>query len=229
MAETSWYVVWDDHEVANNYRAAHPMAPIGRRAFFEYWPVRQDAADLDRLYRSVRWGSAAELFLLDARQYRDEDAGTILGANQMAWLLDGLSRSAANLKFICTSVPFSSPASDKWGGYPKDRDLLLQTIRDRKLSGVIFLAADVHYAAIVRIPRGGELREVIAGPMAAQHSKAHGTAKRFEYFNKDHFNYGLVRVHADGERSYADIEILTDRNHLLYKLRIPAARTDWLR
>lgn len=223
FAETSLMVVWDDHEVEDNYRAADPLAPIGRRAFFDYWPVRQDSADTQRIYRSARWGSLAELFILDTRQYRDEAAGTILGAQQRQWFLDALANSNARFKFVCTSVPFSSPAVDKWGGYPADRDEVLKVIKQKRLNGVIFLTADVHYAAVVRVPGNSALREVIVGPLGAPMGKATGTAKRFEYFNNEYLNYGLINVHAEGNQSYVDIEILTDKNVLLHKIRIDAS------
>jgi alkaline phosphatase D len=220
FSETSLFVVWDDHEVADNYLAAHPLAPVGRRAFMDYWPVRQDASDAQRIYRSARWGSAVELFILDTRQYRDEAAGTILGAQQRQWFLDALANSNARFKFVCTSVPFSSPAVDKWGGYPADRDEVLKVIKQKRVNGVIFLTADVHYAAVVRVPGNSALREIIVGPLGAPMGKATGTAKRFEYFNNEHLNYGLINVHADGNQSYVDIEILTDKNVLLHKIRI---------
>jgi alkaline phosphatase D len=223
FAETSLFVVWDDHEVADNYRAVDPLAPVGRRAFIDFWPVRQDPADGNRIYRSARWGKAAELFILDTRQYRDESAGTILGPEQKKWFLDALGASDARFKFVCTSVPFSSPAADKWGGYPADKDEVLKVIKQKKIRGVIFLAADVHYAAVVRVPGNTALREVIVGPLGAQRGKATGTAKRFEYFNNEHLNYGLVNVHAKGADPYVEIEILTDKNVLLHKIRIDAS------
>lgn len=220
FSETSLFVVWDDHEVADNYRAANPLALVGRRAFMDYWPVRQDPADRQRIYRSTRWGGAAELFILDTRQYRDESAGTILGLRQKQWFLDRLADSNAFFKFVCTSVPFSSPAADKWGGYPADRDEVLKVIKQRRIDGVIFLSADVHYAAAVRVPGNAALREIIVGPLAAQLGRATGTAKRFEYFNNEYLNYGLVNVYAEGTKPYVEIEILTDKNILLHKVRI---------
>lgn len=220
FAETSLIVVWDDHEVADNFRAADPLAPVGRHAFMDYWPVRQEPSDAERIYRSARWGSAVELFILDARQYRDEAAGTILGARQKQWFLDSLAGSNARFKFVCTSVPFSSPAADKWGGYPADREEVLKVIEEKRIGGVIFLTADVHYAAVVKVPGNAALREVIVGPLGAPMGKAAGTAKRFEYFNKFFLNYGLVNVNAESDPPYAEIEILTDKNVLLRKLRI---------
>lgn len=224
FAETSLYVVWDDHEVADNFRAAHPLAPMGRRAFLDYWPLRGDPTDAQRIYRSARWGNAAELFILDTRQYRDEVAGTILGAKQKEWFLVSLANSNARFKFVCTSVPFSSPAADKWGGYPAEKAEVLKVIKERRIGGVIFLTADVHYAAVVRVPGDLALREVIVGPLGAQLGSGTGTAKRFEYFNNKYLNYGLVNVHAEGSQPYVEIEILSDKNALLHKVRIDGGR-----
>jgi len=222
FAETSLIVVWDDHEVADNYRPAHPLAQIGRRAFMDYWPVRQDPADPQRIYRSRRWGKTAELFFLDTRQYRDETAGTMLGAAQKRWFLDAISESDARFKFVCTSVPISSPNKDKWGGYPADRDAVIKTILDRQIRGVIFLSADVHYAAVARVRGAPGLREVIAGPLGAPLGKGTGREKRFDYFNNQHLNYGLVQVHEDGDKSHVEIDILTDKNLLLHRVRVGA-------
>ncbi len=222
FAETSLLVVWDDHEVADNFLATNPLAPVGRRAFMDYWPVRQDSIDPQRIYRSARWGSATELFILDTRQYRDDSAGTILGARQREWLLYGLAKSSARFKFVCTSVPFSSPGTDKWGGYPADREAVLKVIEEERICGVIFLTADVHYAAVVRVPGNPVLREIIVGPLAARMGKGSGTAKRFEYFNKLFLNYGLVHVHAAGAQSYVAVEIRTDKNVLLHKIKFNA-------
>ncbi|NIO07159.1 MAG: hypothetical protein GTO40_03860, partial [Deltaproteobacteria bacterium] len=148
LSETSVYVSWDDHEVANNYHPDNPLAPIGRRAFFDYWPIRRNSQEPHRLYRSFRWGRALELFILDTRQYRDVREGRILGLRQKQWLLNGLASSDAVFKFVATTVPISSPrAADKWGGFPRDRNEVLRTIEREKINGVVFLAADVHYAA----------------------------------------------------------------------------------
>ena len=220
FSETSVYVVWDDHEVADNYDPADPLAPIGRKAFFDYWPVRQDGSDPDRIYRSFRWGKAVELFILDTRQYRDYARGTILGREQKEWFLESLSSSTAWFKMIATSVPFSSPNSDKWGGFPGERDQVLQVIRDRRISGVIFLTADVHYAAVSKVPGGLGLKEFIAGPLAATLGVNLDGKARFEFFSRQFFSYGLVKVHAQVPVPYVEIDLINEKNDLLYKSRI---------
>ena len=222
FSETSLYVTWDDHEVKNNYDPATPLVPIGRKAFFDYWPIRQDPQNPDRLYRSFRWGNAVELFILDTRQYRDIDKETMLGERQIQWLLKALSSSTALFKFVATSVPISSRRNiDKWGGYPVDRAEVLGYISSKQIRNVVFLTADVHYAAVSKVPGGPGLKEIIVGPLATRiNKKAKGTAKRFEFFSNDSFNYGLVRVFAKASPPYAEIDILDENNTLLYRTRI---------
>jgi len=90
--ETSFYVIWDDHEVEDDFLPDHPLAAIGRKAFLDYWPIGRGAGAPDRIYRSFRWGRALELFILDARQYRDPYEGTMLGREQKDWLLTDSAR-----------------------------------------------------------------------------------------------------------------------------------------
>jgi alkaline phosphatase D len=88
-----WLVVWDDHEVENNYAAAtsEDAAPpdefLARRlaayqAWWEHMPVRIDrpgeTADTI-IYRTVQWASLADVMLLDGRQFRsDQTCGDVV-------------------------------------------------------------------------------------------------------------------------------------------------------
>ena len=80
-----WLVIWDDHEVENNYAGLEPQDPAERdgfaarraaayRAWWEHMPVRLpapvDGADYP-MHRAVSWGGRADLVLLDGRQYRE--------------------------------------------------------------------------------------------------------------------------------------------------------------
>lgn len=116
---------WDDHEVADNAwsggAATHDPATEGdyatrkaaaHQAYFEWMPVRNEA---DRIYRRLRFGLLAEIFMLDLRSYRsqqvaagspeaDDPARTMTGTQQMAWLENGLTTSASQWKLVGNSV-----------------------------------------------------------------------------------------------------------------------------
>lgn len=88
-ATCPWFVIWDDHEVENNYAGLSPQDPAdaagfqARRfaayqAWWEHQPVRLDppvsANQEYRIYRDTQWGDLIELALLDGRQYRTDQA-----------------------------------------------------------------------------------------------------------------------------------------------------------
>ena len=85
-AVAPWAVIWDDHEVSNDYGGARdqdggdPVAFLRRRAaayqaYYEHMPLRRRAIPVGPdmlLYRSLNWGRLAQIQLVDDRQYRSE-------------------------------------------------------------------------------------------------------------------------------------------------------------
>ena len=130
-------VVWDDHEVDNNYAGLHQEAgaPVeqfalrraaGYKAYYEHMPLRRSsipAGALLQLYRPFTYGTLATLLMLDTRQYRtDQPCGdnvqpvcdgtrdprsTLLGDAQEKWLVDRLDRSAARWNLIAQQIPIA--------------------------------------------------------------------------------------------------------------------------
>jgi alkaline phosphatase D len=190
------YVVWDDHEVKNNFAGPfEPQLPAGLQAFREYWPIHTDVSDLNRLYRKIRYGLDLELYFLDTRQYRSRNADqdgptkTMLGAAQLKWLLEGLSVSNATWKVIVTSVPLSVPkaggpavpGSDGWAGgtdgtgFERERQVIVDAIIERHIANVIFLGGDVHWVqANIYDPNqdgAADFYEFVSGPLSAYYGR----------------------------------------------------------
>lgn len=114
--------IFDNHDGLSD--PTDPAGPGAIAAFFEQLPVRRSASEPNRQHRSFLLGDLAELFLLDERQHRDPEppssdhplgtssveepamvdpSRTMLGADQRAWLTDGLSASGAAWKVLGTS------------------------------------------------------------------------------------------------------------------------------
>lgn len=219
---TSIYAIWDDHEVFNNFDRMEPRLPVGRRAFLEYWPLRQEPSDPTRLYRSFRWGRLLELFILDTRQYRspssdhDNAQKMMLGAAQKEWLKRGLATSTATFKVIATSVTLKYHGADSWEGYKTERGELFDFIVRSNTRGVVFLAADVHYAAVLRHRQG--FVESYVGPLGTLINRERAAAGQPETdfsFNSS-FTFGLVRVGA----SALVIEIYDVDGRLLHRTTV---------
>jgi alkaline phosphatase D len=221
FAETSAYVVWDDHEVEDDYLPANPLAPIGRKAFLDYWPVRRHADEPERIYRAFRWGQALELFLLDVRQYRNPKRRTMLGQAQKEWLLEQVARSPAIFKFIATAVPMAGGGRDRWEGYATERTEILRYLQEKKISGVVFLSADLHCAAITRIPKGNGLKNITAGPLAAPLNRiTNGTTRRYEFFSAENFNFAKITVDPKARPLHALLEFIDQDNRVFYTTKI---------
>ncbi len=217
------YVVWDDHEVRDNFAGSADAAmPVGRRALLDYWPVATPAHDPHRLYRSVRWGADVELFILDTRQYRsknfekDGPNKTMLGPAQKAWLLNGLVSTKATWKLIATSVPLSipkpgkaaNPGQDGWAaaadgtGFQTELQSIVDQLLARKVRNVVWLAADVHFAQVNAYDPDGDgapdFYEAIAGPLSAAPGKAVPPVSPFKpttLYNEGGFmNFGKVTI-----------------------------------
>jgi alkaline phosphatase D len=217
------YVMWDDHEVKNNFSGPfEPQMPAGRRALLDYWPIDVPEQDPTRLYRSFRQGADVELFLLDTRQYRssnsepDGEHKTLLGPIQRAWLLDGLKRSTATWKLVATSVPLAHPSkssaaipgNDSWAraadgtGFQTERDEILRFILTHDIRNVVWLAGDVHYAQVNEYDPDGdgtpEFREFICGPLSAASVLPVPPEPTFRpttlYSEGGFMNFGLVSV-----------------------------------
>jgi alkaline phosphatase D len=135
-ASLSQFVIWDDHEVLNNWyptevltgespyaeRSVALLAARAKRAFMEYTPIRQDAVDPERIYRASRFGPLVEILGFDMRSYRGpnttnrqatlSEESAILGAPQVEWLKGRLRRSTAAWKIIASDMPLGLTVID---------------------------------------------------------------------------------------------------------------------
>jgi alkaline phosphatase D len=174
---TSVLATWDDHEVDNNYDPERLDITVPTRVFFENLPLRREASAPNRLWKSMRWGRTAEIFVLDGRSERlrstrgDDDV--YLSRAQMDWLKSGLMASPCTFKLIANSVPigdFPFPGGDdRWEGYSTQRTEILSFIDDNAIGGVLWISGDFHFASIGRVSPSGPgstQTEVLAGPGA---------------------------------------------------------------
>ena len=114
--------------------------------------------------------------------------------------------------------------ADRWDGYPKERGEILKFIKDSSIGGVVFLSADMHYAAITKIPNSGGLRDITAGPLGAPLNRiTNGTAARFEFFMAENFNFAKITIDPKVDPRIAVVEFIDQDNQVFYSAKIRAA------
>ncbi|MEV6863844.1 alkaline phosphatase D family protein [Streptosporangium subroseum] len=179
-----WTVVFDDHDVDNAWAGdvpeqLDPPFPARRaaafQAFWENMPMRRSQRPKGpemSLYHTLRWGSLANMHMLDTRQYRDlyactgksgtvgddctdrfDQNRTILGADQEAWLSGRLRDSRAVwdllgqqvffMQMDWTNGPAHGYSNEGWDGYVASRNRVTAAIADNRRNGVV-LTGDVH-------------------------------------------------------------------------------------
>lgn len=174
------YVVWDDHEVANDYDPENinsGQLAAGKDAFFEAVPMVR--GENGQLWTSYMWGDTAEIILLDCRSERRPSTrffggATYISDEQMTWLQDRLLNSPAHFKVVMNSVPITNmpgawdfAGNDRWEGYRAQRNALIDFITDNELENIWFLTGDFHLAFISRLEKDGpasHYREIMVGP-----------------------------------------------------------------
>lgn len=170
-----FFAVWDNHELADDSPGHLRGKPIrvplagrkanGRRAFWEALPMEPAGDDRAGLYRVVRLGRHADLFLLDTHSYADPPAsgGTYLGRRQLAWLARGLTRSRATWKLVAsTTVMMGTDLTPgqpinlwQWDGYPEERRALMELLLAHRTMGVVVLSGDLHTQLAGRVTTTG--------------------------------------------------------------------------
>ncbi|HEV8560018.1 MAG TPA: alkaline phosphatase D family protein [Actinophytocola sp.] len=150
----------------------------GYQAYYEHMPIRavvRPGESSLRIFRRFDFGRLARVNVLDTRQYRTDQPGgfpndlgpeppgagnvngTLTGAEQEAWLTDGLAHSPARWNVVAqqvmmsrtrfpnpTQVPPTIVNLDQWDGYQPQRTRLLNFVAGARVSNPVFLAGDIH-------------------------------------------------------------------------------------
>ena len=189
-AAVPWICTWDDHEVANNYAGEVPdgvgaeagddgfrdRRAAAYQAWYEHTPARVEPPDGPdaTVYRSLRWGDLARFYMLDGRQYRNDQAcgaaddvglacaevgdddRTMLGADQERWLGRALDDTDARWNVIAQQtivsrivVPLGADEGlnlDQWDGYPAARRRLVDQLRE--VDNPVIITGDIHASGV---------------------------------------------------------------------------------
>jgi len=183
-------LVWDDHELANDAWSGgglnhNPEKGEGDwatrkaaayKAYLEWMPIRESTEPGIHLYRTFRFGTLADLVMLDTRGLRDRQVAindvagladpkrTLMGAAQEAWMFDQVrasQRASTPWTLLGQQIMFarSSPPgmpvqnNDAWDGYQAQRDRVFDFIEQEKVRNLVILTGDAHSSWGFDVPR----------------------------------------------------------------------------
>ncbi len=217
----NWYPgqILDDNRYT--VKDVDKLAERARRAFFDYMPIRFNRDEIERVYRAFDYGPSLDILMLDERSYRGPNTmnrqttmsseTAFLGDPQLNWIKRRLLGSQATWKVIAGDMPIGIIVPDGVGKFENcangngpalGRELevadLLRFIKQRKIKNVVWVTADVHYAAAhyydpakAQFTDFNPFWEFVAGPLnagtfkAAEMDDTFGPQVKFTSVSKD--------------------------------------------
>ena len=151
--------VWDDHDYgANDSDGSALSRPAAMAAYREYVPSYDLASVDSAVYQAYSIGPV-RVVMTDARASRDPVSKpdgpdkTMLGDEQLAWLLEELPRAASthDLVIWVNPVPWvaaEKAGADNWGGYATERRTIANAIAAARIDNLMMISGDAHMVAI---------------------------------------------------------------------------------
>lgn len=169
----TWIAEWDNHDVDVEKPG---LGTEGIQAFYEYMPIRQvDVLHPEIMYRAFKFGSLAELTMIDMLIYRGKEESSpgvrsVLGNVQHNWFINQLRQSKStwhligNQEMMCDWLSEGAPKfiskrqgngrvfdPGNWNGYPLDRKRIFDFIDTNHINNVVVLTGDAHMSFIMEM------------------------------------------------------------------------------
>jgi alkaline phosphatase D len=160
-----------------------------------------------------------DFFLLDNRYYhspnnRASGKRTLLGEEQVSWLIDALTASEASFKFIVVGGQFLNPLTygENFSTFPEERSKILRLISRENISGIIFLTGDRHHTELSKLERENlyPLYDLTVSPLTSAPNPQH----------IEEHNFLRVPKTFVGERNFARLNVTGPGNNRLLKIAV---------
>jgi len=179
------YFMKDDHDVwlndawpdqVSTYMGDLTFAQ-GQQIFLEQVPIAGDTT-----YRTFRWGQDLQIWLTEARDFRDPNPApdgpdkTMWGEEQKRWFMDSVEASDATFRILINPTPLTGPYTDplemdnhtNTEGFAYEGRELRQFIASQE--NMVVIAGDRHFQYVIEDPETG-IREYATGPASNEHAR----------------------------------------------------------
>ena len=179
LASTHHYAIWDDHDFGPNdsdRSFIHKKKTL--KAFENFWgnPTTGLPEMEGGITTSFEWNDVA-FFLLDNRYFRSPNnrktgEATILGKQQLEWLIDALATSKAAFKIVAIGGQVLNPLPI-WENYAnrhaEERAYLLEQIAAEGLKNVVFIDGDRHHTELSKMvnSEGNAIYDLTCSPLTS--------------------------------------------------------------
>ncbi len=237
LASVHHYAIWDDHDYGpNDSDGSFVLKDVALETFKLFWGNPSYGINGKPGITTRFSFNDMDFFALDNRYYRAANhrttgERTMLGEEQLQWLISSLKESKAPFKFVLLGgqVLNLTPKYETYEHYfPEERRRLLELIDKEQIKGVVFLTGDRHHTELCtyRTPSGIEVYDLTVSPLTS------GTPKKLEDDSTlvvpgtivlEH-NFGLLRFTGPRKARVMHIEIYDADGQLLWQKEIAAPK-----
>lgn len=197
--------IWDDHDFGpNDSNGSYVHKDWALEIFQHFWPNPSYGGPATGEGITTHTAlNDVEFFLLDNRYNRGLSDGvgvekTILGEQQISWLIQALKSSKASFKLVAMGGQFLNTEAkfENYSTYPEERQKIIDLIEKNNIGGVVFLTGDRHCTELseLKLKNGKSIYDLTISPLtsgAYDNSKENNTL-RVEGTIVDTQNYGLL-------------------------------------
>lgn len=172
--------IWDDHDFGpNDATRSYIHKDWTLDAFKSYWANASYGVPDSRAANGVTGMIAfqdVDIFMLDNRSFRvapgvPHDHATILGEDQIKWLIESLQYSKAPFKLVCVGGQFLNtfPEFETFSTVPDERKRIIDAIENLKIKGVVFLSGDRHCGEMseLNLTDGIKIYDITSSPLTS--------------------------------------------------------------
>lgn len=178
LASTHHYAIWDDHDYGpNDSDGSFVHKDMATAVFKLFWGnPTYGLPGQGGITTAFQWNDI-DFFLLDDRYFRTPNARktrerTMLGKEQLEWVIDALAASKANFKMVANGgqVLTTYAGHETYTNlFPEERAYLLRRIEEEGIKNVVFLTGDRHHTELSKLVNsaGNSVYDLTVSPLTS--------------------------------------------------------------
>ncbi len=239
LAHTHHYAIWDDHDFGpNNSDRSFIHKDKAREVFQLFWANPTYGLDGQRGITSYfQWGDV-DFFLLDNRYFRAPNNCrtcncTILGEEQLNWLIEALSSSHAPFKMVAIGGQVLT-TEEHYETYinicPEERTRLLARIAAEGIQNVVFLTGDRHFTelSVYTNESGNAVYDLTVSPLTSGHARYtdQDNALRVDGTAVFERNYAILTLRGPRTERMLHIQVKNTEGALIWEYEIHSQKAE---
>jgi alkaline phosphatase D len=178
LASVNHFAIWDDHDFGpNDSDRSYHLKDVTLEAFKLFWPNPSYGVNGQKGITTFFQYHDIDFFLLDDRYFRSPNkretgTATIMGEEQLDWLIDALVASQAPFKMVAIGgqVLNTAKVAETYAHHhAEERAYLLQRIAEENIKNVIFLTGDRHHTELSKLVNnnGNTVYDLTVSPLTS--------------------------------------------------------------